>query len=1082
MLPNLSILQAMQCCPYKAWRLSKENVISENEPTPDLIKNSPKEDSIALTAWYQINPNEIPSSTSQSKLHKYSKEADQLLEKATSILSNDAPPPFYKISRCSECQFKDSCYKKLQEKECISLLAGMTPKVMDKFRKKGITTITQLSHLFRPRRSRRKPQVTGRYLYELKALAVREQKTFVIQTPDISDNPVSIYLDFEGIQDNNLFYLLGGIIVTEDKPPESFAFWADTKAEEKQCFEGLFALLKQYPEAVIYHYGGYESKAFKKIIKQLDRSLQAQWHSVEKQMVNLLGYLRTHVYPPTYGNGLKEVARFLGFEWTEANADGVQSMVWRREWEETGSDSVKEKLIRYNQDDCLALRTVHQWLSQLATDNDKVNVEQVSKMRRHTPYNLRANPEYGGDFQFISKAAYFNYQRDKIYWRNERKAQTPAASPLSRKPKRKNKGLMVWQPKTVNEIVISPSLKKCPRCGSKRLLQLKTQSKSTKQTDLKFTFSGIRRHVREYYSSTFDCYDCDRRSTNFNLHMMHYGDNLFAFAVNCYVNYRMSNAVISKHIQENFGIWMSPMYLVMNKYVWWQKHWIEEAEYIRKIVLKSPVIHIDETTIKLSGESGYVWVFATTHSVFYHYTQTRKADFMTDLLKGYDGVIISDFYPGYETLQVKHQKCLIHLIRDLNDDQFKNPFDEEYKAIVKEFSTLLKSIIETIDRYGLKKARLSKHITQTQSFYQRIVEAEHSSELSVQYAKRFKKHWDGLWTFLEHDNVPWNNNNAEAAVKAFAQHRRGVKGVMHERGLREYLQMLSVAQTCRYRNISFLGLLRGKRGLWEHLSPESLPEYLPFKQARLYVRRLGFERKADWIAWDKSGKRPSFIPHTPNSVYKKTGWIDWHDWIGFGFLPFTKARTYMRKQKLQTRADYSAWLNSGNRPKYIPRSPEKVYRHTGWKDLSDWLGTTKIKKKNIVRLPYNEAKAYMKRVGIKTQKEFFAWRKSGNRPHTIPSDPDRVYKEFEGWGRFLGTDRIANQKKVFWDYGLAKAFLMILGVDSLPRFRELYALGEIPSEIPKNPYAYYKKCGTWLGYSDFFQKTQVNYQSEKEDI
>src|SRR5205807_762585 len=99
-------------------------------------------------------------------------------------------------------------------------------------------------------------------------------------------------------------------------------------------------------------------------------------------------------------------------------------------------------------------------------------------------------------------------------------------------------------------------------------------------------------------------------------------------------------------------------------------------------------------------------------------------------------------------------------------------------------------------------------------------------------------------TFLHYDNVPWNNNNAEAAIKAFAQHRRGVKGQMHVRG-RDYLQMLSVAQTCRYRNISFLSFLRNKKGIWENIQPELLPRYLPFDQARLFVHRLKFERKAE---------------------------------------------------------------------------------------------------------------------------------------------------------------------------------------------------------------------------------------------
>ena len=71
-----------------------------------------------------------------------------------------------------------------------------------------------------------------------------------------------------------------------------------------------------------------------------------------------------------------------------------------------------------------------------------------------------------------------------------------------------------------------------------------------------------------------------------------------------------------------------------------------------------------------------------------------------------------------------------------------------------------------------------------------------------------------LFTFLKHDGVPWNNNNAEHAVKEFAYYRRITKGQMTEGGLGDYLVLLSVYQTCRYRGISFLKYLRsGERDI-----------------------------------------------------------------------------------------------------------------------------------------------------------------------------------------------------------------------------------------------------------------------------
>jgi hypothetical protein len=951
------------------------------------------------------------------------------------------------------------------ERDCISLLPSMSMKSLLKYHNKGITTITQLSHLFKPRR-RRAANPQSSYLWELKALAIREKKTFVIQRPELNDSDIAIYLDFEGTSDEKHIYLLGGIIKQNGEPEKVFSFWSESKENEQANFNYLFKLLNQYPDAAIYHYGSYETKALKLAAKK--SPALKYWPLIEKRMVNLLGYLRTHVYPPTYGNGLKELCAYLNFNWSEPEADGFLSMVWRKKWEETGINDWKDKLIRYNHDDCRALIVVHQWFCALKEGAIQENVQHVAQMKKHTPYHLQHNLHLGEDFQLITKASYFNYQRDKIYWRNELKKQTPSGSSPRERPKQLGQGHMAWHPKKINEVIIMPPLKTCPGCGHKKLYQSHETKSSVIQTDLKFTASGIRQHVTEYCSGTAKCAKCGKKTMNKALRIMHYGDNLFALVLDYYVNFHISNEMISKLIQEHYHIWVSPMYLVMYKNRWWNKTWEPISAYIKSIVLNSPVIQIDETTIKLSRESGYVWVFATTHTVFYHYAATREVGFLQGLLKNYQGVIVSDFYPGYDTLNVKSQKCLIHLIRDLNDDLFKNQFDQEYNVMVPAFNKLLRKIIETIDKHGLKKFYLNKHIKDTDAYYREFVEKTYKSELASKYCKRFKKHWGQLWTFLHYDNVPWNNNNAEAAVKAFAQHRRGVKGQMHVRGITEYLQMLTVAQTCRYRNITFLSFLRGEKGIWENIQPEVLPGFLPFPQAKLFIHRLGFDRKEQWNQWKKDGNRPSFIPSSPERTYKDKGWVDWHDWIGFDFLPFPRARTFMRKLKLKNSDAYWAWLASEQRPKNIPYSPEKLYKHTGWIDLGDWLGTGNKGRQKKKMLTYEEAQTYVQALGLKTQHEYFAWRKSGNRPETIPSSPNTIYPEFESWGKFLGTERIANQRKQYWDYEQAKDFLKPLYIKSQEHFLQLQGLGFIPTEIPKNPYAYYKKQRKWLGFPDFF--------------
>ncbi len=98
----------------------------------------------------------------------------------------------------------------------------------------------------------------------------------------------------------------------------------------------------------------------------------------------------------------------------------------------------------------------------------------------------------------------------------------------------------------------------------------------------------------------------------------------------------------------------------------------------------------------------YVWVFTNLDEVVYLYSPSRDGDLVREMLKNFTGVLVTDFYGAYEGIDCPQQKCLIHLIRDLNDELHKEPFNAEFKLLVAEFSKLLKPIIETIDRYGLK--------------------------------------------------------------------------------------------------------------------------------------------------------------------------------------------------------------------------------------------------------------------------------------------------------------------------------------------------------------------------------------------
>jgi hypothetical protein len=192
----------------------------------------------------------------------------------------------------------------------------------------------------------------------------------------------------------------------------------------------------------------------------------------------------------------------------------------------------------------------------------------------------------------------------------------------------------------------------------------------------------------------------------------------------------------------------------------------------------------------------------------YILAESREGEIVQELLKGFNGVLVSDFYAAYDAIACPQQKCLIHLMRDLNEEILNNPFDDEMKSIAVRFSGLLKPIVETIDRRGLKKYFLRKHLVDVNRFYGFLDASNFKSEAAFKCKQRFDKNRDKLFTFLHFDWVPWNNNNAEHAIKAFARLRDVISGTSTKKGIDEYLTLLSVAQTCEYQRLDFLDFLR----------------------------------------------------------------------------------------------------------------------------------------------------------------------------------------------------------------------------------------------------------------------------------
>src|ERR1035437_1603565 len=159
------------------------------------------------------------------------------------------------------------------------------------------------------------------------------------------------------------------------------------------------------------------------------------------------------------------------------------------------------------------------------------------------------------------------------------------------------------------------------------------------------------------------------------------------------------------------------------------------------------LVQVDETTARIREDAGYVWAFTNLEEVVYFHSDSREAEILMSLLSGFKGVLVSDFYAAYDLLKCPQQKCLVHLIRDLNNEVLAHPYDEELKQLVCDFGTLLKPIIDRIDHFGLKKYFLHKFSKPVDRFFKKMSLAEYHSEAALKLKQRFEKNRDKLFTF-----------------------------------------------------------------------------------------------------------------------------------------------------------------------------------------------------------------------------------------------------------------------------------------------------------------------------------------------
>ena len=336
-------------------------------------------------------------------------------------------------------------------------------------------------------------------------MAVRENTVYVAQRPELPDAKARLYLDVEGLPDEDFYYLIGLTVVEDEYRDATLAFWADRRG-------GRGGHLGRLPgggrgpveDFVLFHYGSYESQFLERMEARHggDPGLLAR---LKARSVNVLSLIYARVYFPVYSNDLKSVAGCLGFRWSAPDASGlaVDRLAAR-----LGGDRGRGR--SSSNSSPTTRRTARPW-RQVVAILRSLGGESAARRRRpgrgspgsrtsRSPVRHKfGDAEFAlPEFARITKCAYFDYQRDKVLCR------TNPAREDGRPPARNGAKRGVWK---VNREV---ECGRPDRLPALRLDRLRPAGAGTRRLviDLKPFRGGLKRWVTRYKARRYRCRKC----------------------------------------------------------------------------------------------------------------------------------------------------------------------------------------------------------------------------------------------------------------------------------------------------------------------------------------------------------------------------------------------------------------------------------------------------------------------------------------------------------------------------------------------------------------------------------------------
>ena len=212
------------------------------------------------------------------------------------------------------------------------------------------------------------------------------------------------------------------------------------------------------------------------------------------------------------------------------------------------------------------------------------------------------------------------------------------------------------------------------------------------------------------------------------------------------------------------------------------------------------VLNADEIGWRVQGKTYWLWCLATKNAAYYLIDPKRDGSVLKRLFRSFfNGVLVTDFWGAYNSVScLAKQKCLPHLLRDLNRTRhYHNPggdwpeFHRKLRRLIMDGMRLKKAKKDiTSDVMIRRKVKIRKRLDE---FINRVWEEKHARRLW----KRLRRHQDELLTFIDHEEVPSDNNGGERAIRPAVLIRKNIFANGSEAGAQTQAIFMTILRTLK---------------------------------------------------------------------------------------------------------------------------------------------------------------------------------------------------------------------------------------------------------------------------------------------